>query len=248
MQLELAPAPALRQPEPRAIATDTSTSPASSGSSRSERRSTSAARRRKISEHPTGPRRVTTGTPGLMIPAFSRRDRLDRLAQVLARGPAPRWSGPTTSGRMTFVASSRPPSPTSTTAISTPASAKARNAIAVVASKNDALLTLGCRPQPARRSDKCSSPIRDAIDLDPLAEGAEMRRGVEARHAAPLRSGAEATRRGDRTLPVRATDVDVAERDGAGRPRPRAAAPSCPSPSGSRRSGAGTSSRTILHT
>ncbi len=43
----------------------------------------------------------------------------------------------TTSGATTFVESSRPPIPTSTTATSTAARSMARNAITVAASKND---------------------------------------------------------------------------------------------------------------
>jgi hypothetical protein len=52
-----------------------------------------------------------------------------------------------TSGVTTLVLSSRPPSPTSTTAISAPRAAKSANAIAVVASKNVApsSVTSGCR-------------------------------------------------------------------------------------------------------
>ena len=68
------------------------------------------------------------------MPAFS---------DAISSSESPRystWSRATlvtavASGAMTLVESSRPPSPTSTTARSTPASAKQRNASAVVASK-----------------------------------------------------------------------------------------------------------------
>ena len=58
-------------------------------------------------------------------------------------------------GSSTLVASSRPPSPTSTTAVSTPASAKQRKAIAVVASKKVApLRSIAGRSRSAADQDR----------------------------------------------------------------------------------------------
>ena len=69
-----------------------------------------------------------------MMPAFS------RAIAVSVEPSRSVWSRLTgvmteTSGSTTLVASSRPPSPTSTTASSTPASANTQNAIAVSTSK-----------------------------------------------------------------------------------------------------------------
>ncbi len=81
---------------------------------------------------PTSP--TTSGTPRLAMPDFS---------AAMAASVVPRWRSwsksmvvmaPAT-GASTFVASKRPPRPTSTTATSTPASAKIRNAAAVDTSK-----------------------------------------------------------------------------------------------------------------
>ena len=77
---------------------------------------------------------ATTGTPGFMMPAFSkaifstvspRMDTWSRLMEVIAQ----------TSGRTMLVESSLPPSPTSITWKSAPMLAKWTNAIAVSASK-----------------------------------------------------------------------------------------------------------------
>ena len=88
----------------------------------------------------------TTGTPGLMMPAFS---------AAIAASVSPScsvWSRlmavmTATSGARTFVASSRPPRPTSTTARSTPTRSKWSNARAVKISKK-----VGASPSPRRRS------------------------------------------------------------------------------------------------
>ena len=79
---------------------------------------------------------ITTGTPFLIIPAFS---------IAICSSDVPRnwvWSMPILViidriGVMMLVQSRRPPSPTSITAMSTSISAKYLNAIAVVSSKNE---------------------------------------------------------------------------------------------------------------
>ncbi len=83
---------------------------------------------------------ITKGTPGLAIPAFSIGDRLQGVAQVL-HVVALDLGHRADQRRRTLVLSSRPPSPTSATAISTPRAAKSAKAIAVVASKK-----VACRP------------------------------------------------------------------------------------------------------
>ena len=79
---------------------------------------------------------ITTGTPGLIMPAFS---------PAISSSVFPKncvWSKlmlvmTQSSGVMMFVQSSRPPSPTSTTAMSTFFSAKYLKASAVVSSKKE---------------------------------------------------------------------------------------------------------------
>src|SRR5690606_24137926 len=67
-------------------------------------------------------------------------------------------------------------------------------------------------PQPGRRGDELLLADRDAIDLDPLAERAEVRRGVEARdRPGPLEHGGQ--HGGDGPLPVRPADVERAVRE-----------------------------------
>ena len=82
---------------------------------------------------------------GLAIPAFSRRDLLDACRRGTLWWSMPSCAMPVTSGRATtLVASSRPPSPTSTMQASAGVRAKARKAAAVVTSKKLA-------PMPSRR-------------------------------------------------------------------------------------------------
>src|SRR5690606_14607915 len=85
------------------------------------------------------------------------------------------------------------------------------------------LLTADRRPEPARRFDKGYFRERTTVDLDALAEGAEVRGCVESR--APARCDEDrCDGRGDRSLPVRPADVDRVEtavRISDGREQPR---------------------------
>ena len=105
-----------------------------------------------------GPPPQTSGTPGLATPAFSR---------AIAAGVSPRiavWSSEMfvtaqATGRQTFVASSRPPRPTSSTAIPQPVRAKCRNPQAVTHSKN---VAAGAPPRSARSAAASTSRARAA--------------------------------------------------------------------------------------
>ena len=122
-------------------------------------------------------------------------------------------------GVITLVASKRPPSPTSMTPTSTPERRNSSKAAAVVASKN-----VGCTlktPEARRRSaqlntsstvDSSSGRFNGTIvDDESLGEVAQMGRRVSA---GPDPCGPQRRVRhgGDRTLPVRACDVQRPER------------------------------------
>lgn len=90
---------------------------------------------------PSGTNPHTTGTDFFIMPAFS--------AAIFSQVPPKSavWSRPMEviaqmSGLTMFVESNRPPSPTSTTAASTLASANAQNARSVIYSKNDGYAAL----------------------------------------------------------------------------------------------------------
>ena len=105
---------------------------------------------------------ITKGTPGLAIPAFSR---------AICSSESPRyfmwssaiWVTALTSGVTTLVLSSRPPRPTSTTAISAPRAAKSASAMAVVISKKVALVSSAsgrrCSVQVATASRVMGAPL-----------------------------------------------------------------------------------------
>ena len=87
-----------------------------------------AALRADASNDARAPRRAaaptTTGTPGLMMPAFSNAIASQRVAEVLLVIERDRRDRRRPPASTTLVASSRPPSPTSMTATSTPARAE----------------------------------------------------------------------------------------------------------------------------
>ena len=120
---------------------------------------------------------------------------------------------------MTFVASSRPPSPTSTTAISTAARRNSSKAMAVAHSKKVGRRLERAVAPPAVRPPPGPSPPRlrgrAVVDLafaddEPLLDPFEVRRGI-ARRAVPGRRGARPTHRRDRPFAVGAGDDDRAE-------------------------------------
>ena len=108
----------------------------------------------------------------------------------------------TTRAARTFVASSRPPSPASTTATSTRCSANSARAAAVITSNCVA---------PAACDWTRASAARDvgvgAVDLDPLGPTAHVRRDVRA-DTKPRVTEERRRHQRRRGLPVRADDVD----------------------------------------
>ena len=79
-----------------------------------------------------------------------------------------------TSGRTTLVLSSRPPSPTSTTAISAPRAAKSAKAMAVLASKKVAFRSRIERPEPLGPHRHRVLGDGNPVHPDALAERDEM--------------------------------------------------------------------------
>ncbi len=113
---------------------------------------------------------VSAGTPLRKIPPFSR---------AISTSDSPRYSiwsramlvTAVATGESTFVASSRPPRPTSTTATSTPASARQRNAMAVVASKKEApVRSMAGRSRSAASSSATSSMGRPSTRIRSVKE------------------------------------------------------------------------------
>jgi hypothetical protein len=156
--------------------------------------------------------------PGLDDSGLLGRDRPERVSQQLAV-IQPIDVMTLTSGSTMFVASSRPPRPTSMTLTSQRFLANWRNAIAVMNSKK-----VGRSPEsrPLVRSRRPRAAARDeggdlllgedrAVDLDALPEAHEVRRRVEA---GPLARRAQdrLEHRGHRALPVRAGDMDAGDR------------------------------------
>ena len=101
-----------------------------------------------------------------------------------------------TAGWHTFVESSRPPSPTSSTTASTCRSAKCMSAIAVVSSKNvgrcdgsplargRVVHLLDDGPHAIDQRDQLVGRARLAVDGEPLLEPLQVRRAVDA-HVVP---------------------------------------------------------------
>ena len=142
---------------------------------------------------------ITNGAPGLAMPAFSR---------AISSSVSPRyfmWSRSIlvtalTSGRTTLVLSSRPPSPTSTTAISAPRAAKSAKAIAVRRLEEGGL-ALEDQRQQAARSTSPPPPRRSARRPPGCARGTRPGGArCRARPASPPRASAAATR--VETLPL----------------------------------------------
>ena len=107
----------------------------------------------------------------------------------------------------TLVASSRPPSPTSTSAMSAGVSAMARNAAAVVISKKVIGAPAFAASQRASSAASRGSSISRAGEPDALVEAREVRRGVGVhRQARGLEPGAQ--HGDDRALAVGAGDMD----------------------------------------
>ena len=152
---------------------------------------------------------MTRWTPGLAIPAFSCAIGLGRVAEKDSDGRrrAGRCRRSAGSG-MTLVASSRPPSPTSTMQASAGWRAKARKAAAVVD------LEEARRPSRPRRralrragSPAASSSISSPGDADALVEADEVRAGVDVR-GKPRRLDRRAQEGAGRALAVGAGDVE----------------------------------------
>jgi hypothetical protein len=152
---------------------------------------------------------VTTGTPALMMPAFSlaTSGRVGPQELDVVQGHVRQHHD--VGFETTFVASSRPPSPTSTTAVSTPASAMARNAMAVVASKKEGSSRRMSRPEPVGRVQQGVLLDGAAVNADAFPERAQVRRRIQ-RDGRPVPAQHTFEVRSDGTLAVRAADVQDA--------------------------------------
>ena len=178
----------------------------------------SAATRRTTASASSGSAPATTGMPGLMMPAFSNAIAASVDAEVLLVIEADVVMAPAT-GVMTFVASNRPPRPTSMTATSTPARRNSSNAIAVVDFEERRRHgQRAARPAADRRSSRTSSATSCSVGgIDrarrrsrTLGQVGEMRRDVAR---GPDAGGDErrVRHRGHRALAVGAGDVKGGE-------------------------------------
>ena len=148
---------------------------------------------------------VTNGTPAFMMPAFS---------PAISTSDSPRysaWSKATlvtavTSGCTTLVASSRPPSPTSITATSTPSRANAWHGKHCDRFKKRETELLDRIEDLLGVANDALFRERLAIDQQPLAKRAQVRTCVTCRPRA-IRTKSGADHRGDGALPVRTANV-----------------------------------------